>query len=143
MAKCKYCNADITRLDKDVCPFCGASKPLEGTDTSTQDITKVIGQVEKPVEIKHKKRVIALILSIIFGIFGAPFYYIGKLKNGFIALAISVVLIGGLGTGLFFAMNNVFGFLIPYFVLEIVHIILGIRFITSHNLVDKNGEFLE
>ena len=80
MAQCKYCHQQITRIDKEVCPFCGGKRPLDGTDTSTQDVTKVIGQLEHAVEIKHKKRIIAALLAIFFGLFGAPHFYLGKPK---------------------------------------------------------------
>ncbi len=56
MAQCKYCHASITRIDKEVCPFCGGKRPLDGTDTSTQDVTKIVDQLENAVEIKHKKK---------------------------------------------------------------------------------------
>ena len=45
MAKCKYCGAEISRLDKDNCPFCGGRKPLEGVDDSTQDMTKSLAEL--------------------------------------------------------------------------------------------------
>ena len=35
---------------------------IDGTDTSTQDVTKVIDQLEHPVKIKHRKRIVAAIL---------------------------------------------------------------------------------
>ena len=42
--KCKYCHEKISKLDKDVCPFCGGLKPLEGVEDQTQDITKALDQ---------------------------------------------------------------------------------------------------
>ena len=67
MAKCKYCHESITRLDREVCPFCGGLKPLEGTDDSTQDITKVIGQVERVENLQLHSKVVAAILAILLG----------------------------------------------------------------------------
>lgn len=145
MAKCKYCHSPISRLDKDVCPFCGGSKPLEGEDTSTQDVTKVINQLDHPVNIKHKKRIVAAILSVVFGFLGASHFYLGKCKKGLITLAISLVLIAGLGSILFFAAkwHSAFAFLIPYFVIEVVSLFNAYIYITRHNIQDSHGEFLE
>lgn len=144
MAKCKYCHETISRLDKEVCPFCGGLKPLDGTDTSTQDITKVIGQVDTKVEIKHKKRIITMILAVIGGFLGLHSYYLGKFKQGLITLGISAGFIGGLGTILFVtALKNAFAYLIPYFVIEFLMILVGIGYFVKHDVTDAHGEFLE
>ncbi len=145
MAKCKYCHEVISRLDKDVCPFCGGIKPLEGTDTSTQDVTKVIDQLDNKVEIKHKKRIIAAILCLLFGLFGLHQFYLGKNKKGLITLGVSVSFILILGLILFFAVGwkTPFAFLVPYFAVEAVMIDLATVYIKNHSIQDANGEFLE
>ena len=145
MARCKYCHESITRLDKEVCPFCGGLKPLEGTDDSTQDITKVIGQVENTESLKLHSKVVAAILAILFGVFGANLFYLGKFKKGLIVLAISVLFIVGFGSILFFAIpwHNALAFLIFYFILEALMIGVGIAYLTKHNITDKNGAFLK
>lgn len=145
MAQCKYCHASITRIDKEVCPFCGGKKPLDGTDTSTQDVTKIVDQLENAVEIKHKKRIVAAILAILFGFLGAPHYYLGKFKKGFLACAICVGLIAIIGLILFFGTKwqSAFAFLIPYFVVEAYSIFTAVIYLTKHNIQDSHGEFLE
>lgn len=145
MAKCKYCHQDISRLDKEICPFCGGLKPLEGTDTSTQDVTKVIDQLEHPVKIKHKKRIVAAILSALFGFLGASHFYLGKFKKGIFYLSFSLLLISGIGLILFFAVGwkSPFAFLVPYFVLEAVSLFNSYIYLTKHNIQDSHGEFLE
>ena len=145
MAQCKYCHARITRIDKEVCPFCGGKRPLDGTDTSTQDVTKIIDQLENPVEIKHKKRVVAAILALLFGFLGAPHIYLGKIKKGLVMALISVCFIGAVGLILFFAVkwHSVFAFLIPYFVVEAYCCYCAFVYLTKHNIQDCHGEFLE
>ena len=39
MPYCKNCGARITKFDKDLCPVCGAKKPLEGAHSDTIEIT--------------------------------------------------------------------------------------------------------
>ena len=125
MAKCKYCHENITRLDREVCPFCGGLKPLEGTDDSTQDITKVISQVEHAKDLKLHSKVVAAILAFVLGVFGAHTFYLGKYKKGLIILAISAILIGGLGSLIFFiAWKNVFAYLIFHFLILFIYIFL-------------------
>ena len=144
MAKCKYCHADITRLDKEVCPFCGGYKPLEGTDDSTQDITKVIGQVEHVENLKIHSKVVAAVLAIILGIFGANLFYLGKTKKALITIAISLVFIGGFGSLIFFlAWPSPLAYLIFYFVLEALMIGVGVGYLVKHNITDSNGAFLK
>ena len=145
MAQCKYCHETISRLDKDVCPFCGGFRPLDGTDTSTQDVTKVIDQLEHPVKIKHKKRIVAAILSILFGLFGANHFYLCKYKRGAIVALCYLAFIGGLGSILFFVANwhSAFAFLIPYFVVEFLSCFSAYCYLTKHSIQDSHGEFLE
>ena len=145
MAQCKYCHETISRLDKDVCPFCGGIKPLDGTDTSTQDVTKVIDQLEHPVKIKHKKRIVAAILSILFGFIGLNHFYLGKYKRGLIVASIYLALIGGVGSILFFLVGwkSALSFLIPYFVVEFLSCFSAYCYLTKHSIQDSHGEFLE
>ena len=145
MAQCKYCHQQITRVDKDFCPFCGGARPLDGTDTTTQDITKVVGSIEHPVEIKHKKRLITAIFAFLLGFLGVHEFYLGKIKKALITLAISIGLIFCIGLILFFAVgwHSPFAFLIPYFLIEAFMIFVGIGYLTRHDVTDSNGEFLD
>lgn len=145
MPKCRYCHESISRLDKEICPFCGGKKPLEGIDDSTIDITKVFNPVElKENKLKPRSKKVAGILAMFLGVFGIDEIYISRPKRALIAIAITLLIIGGLGTILFcFALKNVFGFLIPYFVIEIYYIFKGIYMLTSPTLKDGRGEFLK
>ena len=145
MAKCKYCHEVISRLDKDICPFCGGIKPLEGTDTSTQDVTKVIDQLENQVEIKHKKRIIAALLAIFLGFLGLHQVYLGKYKKALFTAIISLFCIGVVGTILFFAIkwHSVFAYLIPFFLVEGYMLFCGYVYLTNHSIQDSLGEFLD
>ena len=145
MAQCKYCHASITRIDKEVCPFCGGKRPLDGTDTSTQDVTKIVDQLENAVEIKHKKRWIAVVLSILFGFLGAPHFYLGKNKKGFLTATICLGFIAAVGLVLLFVVKlpAIWSFLIPYFGTEIYSLACAFVYITNHSIQDSHGEFLE
>jgi len=145
MPKCHYCHEQLSRLDKDVCPFCGAKKPLEGVDDSTVDITKMFDPIKTGPSLKPRSRVFAAILSFFFGIFGIHEFYIARSKRGIALLIISICLIGGLGTLLFFTglKNSVFAYLIPFFVVELYCILEGIVLLTSHTIKDGRGEFLK
>lgn len=146
MARCKYCGEEISRLDKDNCPFCGGRKPLEGEDDSTQDITQnLLGlDVDDERFPRHKSKIVAAILAFVLGIFGAHNYYLGKYKIGLITLSISLVSIAGIGSILFFAvLHNVLGYLIPYFVMEALMIGVGVSILLRHDVTDVNGEFLK
>ena len=146
MAKCKYCGSEISRLDKENCPFCGGRKPLEGVDDSTQDMTKALETLSElgVPEPKQKSKIVAAVLAFVLGIFGAHNYYLGKYRIGLIILGISVISIGGLGSLLFFCVfHNVLGYLIPYFVMQALMICVGISLLVRHDIKDASGEFLK
>ena len=144
MAQCKYCHETITRLDREVCPFCGGLKPLDGVNDKTQDITKVINQVEHADELKIHSKVVAAILAFILGIFGANLFYLGKTKKAIFVIAISLLFIGGFGSLVFFfGWSSPLAYLIFYFVLEALMIGVGIGYLVKHNITDSNGAFLK
>ncbi len=144
MAKCKYCGSEISRLDKENCPFCGGRKPLEGEDMTTQDMTKALESLDGIELPKPKSKIITAILAFVFGIFGAHNYYLGKYKIGLIIFGISTITIAGIGSILFFAvLHNVFGYLIPFFVMEALMIGVGLSFLLRHDIQDSRGEFLK
>ena len=147
MPKCKSCNADLSRLDKDICPFCGTLKPLEGVEHyQTEDITKAFNPIKDNLEdVKPKSKILAAILAMLVGIFGAHFFYLGKHKLGFILIGISVAFIGGVGSLIFFlsGLHNVFAYLIPYFLLEAAMIASGVTILTRNDIRDARGEFLK
>jgi len=146
MPKCKYCDAQISRLDKEICPFCGGLKPLDGVDNTTQDFTKAFEPFsQESKSIKYKSKILAGILAIVFGFLGVHSFYLGYKKVGFITLLISAILIGGLGSALFFsgAIQNALAFLIPYFAIEACMLDVGISCFFKHDITDANGEFLK
>ena len=147
MPKCKNCDANLSRLDKDICPFCGCKKPFEGQEEyETEDITKAFDPIKYNLDdVKRKSRVVAAILAMLLGVFGAHLFYLGKKKLGLITLGITIVFVSVIGFPLFFtgALANAFAFLIPYFVLEVLMIISGVMILVRHDIVDGKGAFLK
>ncbi len=143
MPKCKYCNELISRLDKDVCPYCGGLHPLEDSDNMTEDFTKAFNKIEVNDNVVTHKKITTFLLFIFLGIFGVPFFYLGYKKRGLFFLIFSIIFIGGFGSVMFFLVfKSIFAYLIFYFALEIVMIIFGLVYLFSHDKVDANGEFL-
>lgn len=147
MPKCKSCGAELSRLDKDVCPFCGTLKPLEGSnDYQTEDITKAFDPIKDDlVDVKHKSRILTALLAFFVGVFGAHFFYLGKKKLGLITIGITLLSIASIGCLLYFTglLHNVFAFLIPYFIIEALMIGSGIAILVRHDISDANGGFLK
>ena len=147
MHKCKYCGAQLSKLDKEICPFCGGKKPLEGVEDRTEDITKALdslSELEQKELGEPKSRVVTIVLAILFGIFGVHSFYLGYKRNGLVALLISAVVIGGGGSILFFtgAMPNALAYLVPYFVLEALMIGFTLFYLFRADIRDARGEFL-
>ena len=143
--KCRHCGENISRLDKDICPFCGGLKPLEGASNETQDITKVLEEVKVEHEVsKPKIRLVAFFLEFFLGILGADSFYIGKWKRALIFIGISIVFITGGGFALFFTgIPNAWAFLIPMFVDMTGHIIFSLNYLFRHDIKDSKGVFLK
>lgn len=146
MSKCKNCGANLSRLDKDICPFCGTLKPLEGQDDVTEDITKTFDPIKLDLDnVKYKSRIVAAVLAMTLGVFGIHAFYLKKYKLGLALLITTIVFVAGLGSALYFtgAIHNVLAFLIPYFVMEVAMIGSGLMILLRRDIVDGNGEFLK
>ena len=144
--KCKTCGATLSKLDKEICPFCGTRHPLEGMEDVTQDITKAFTPISKEyVQTKPKRKVVAMILSFFVGFLGVTSLYLGKKIQALVTFLISAVLIAGVGSILFFtgALSNALAFLIPYFVVEAISILGGLQIYFSNSITDARGEFLK
>lgn len=144
--KCRHCGENISRLDKDVCPFCGGLKPLEGAVDHTEDITKALEavKIEKKDQVKPKLRIVAFLLEFFLGIFGADSFYLGKWIKGLIVIGITFVATGLGGLALWLAgLHNPFAFLIPFFVVIVAHFIFSLNYVFRHDIKDSKGVFLK
>lgn len=146
MPKCKYCHENITKFDKEICPFCGGKKPLEGVDDSTYDITQFVDIMKKSdqeVKFKQRKRVTNGLLCMFLGIFGADAFYLGFKKIGFIRLIIDILIYAAISLILFFFTElSFYSFIIPFGVLFIIYFIIGIINLSIRGKKDINGVFL-
>lgn len=146
MPKCKYCHENITKFDKEICPFCGGKKPLEGVDDSTYDITQFVDIMKKSdqeVKFKQRKRVTNGLLCMFLGIFGADAFYLGFKKIGFIRLIIDILIYAAISLILFFFTElNFYSFIIPFGALFIIYFIIGIINLSIRGKKDINGVFL-
>lgn len=146
MAKCKYCHETISKLDKDICPFCGGLKPLEGLADYTEDFTRAFDPIKMDADAESKKRNTAAIFGFALGFFGGHYFYLGFIKNALIQLAINVVVVALLvllpillkiempisliffiALGLLFIGTNVF---------------FGLRYLNRSDLKDAKGDLL-
>lgn len=146
MPNCKNCGARLSKFDKDICPVCGMKKPLDGVNSNTIEITTEIQSVKGEFSnYKTKSRIVACVLSILFGWTGAPFYYVKHFLSGVFYFLASIIFAGGLFAIFYFfiSMELLFCILIPIIVIYVINLILGIVFLYYHDLKDGNGEFLK
>lgn len=144
MPRCRYCHAEITRLDKEICPYCGGLRPLEGSEDITEDVTRVLDPVAVEEAPKLKSRKAAGLFAIFLGVFGAHLFYLGKNKAGALVVAVTAAFIAGLGSLLFFtgAIHNALAFFIPYFIEEAGMIAAGIVIFKRPDMKDGKGDLL-
>lgn len=145
MPKCKYCHENITRFDKEICPFCGGKKPLEGIDDSTYDITQCIDIMKErgEMEFKQRSRVTNALLCMFLGMFGADAFYLGFTKIGIVRILINLVLIAAISLPLFFLTElSYLSFAIGGGALFVLYFIFGIVNFFIKGKKDANGVFI-
>lgn len=144
MPYCKFCHHEISKFDRDVCPFCGGLNPID-SEYKTMDVTRQIGKIKDDVELYQSKSHLTFSLFAMFlGMFGVHNFYIKKAKKGIVNLVTSILFEISLGLILFFsgALKNALAFLIPFFALFLFYIILGLVYLKKDSLKDGEGEFL-
>lgn len=147
MPKCKYCGENITKFDKEICPFCGGKKPLEGVESYTVDITQTINTVDKKTVENYKQhsKLVNSLLCMFLGIFGADSFYLGHFKLGISRLLVGLIYIISLFCILYFAVNLeiLYSLLISIGSIFVVYFILGIIGLFINSRKDRNGAFLK
>lgn len=143
MARCRSCNKQISRLDKDYCPYCGAPNPISAT-YETQDMTKEFGfSFANESLAKTKSHHAYGLLCMFLGYFGIHEFYVGKPRRGIIEILITLFIVGGIGSIVFFlAWPNVFAYLIPFFAIWVIDVIWGIFLYRANSIKDGKGELL-
>ena len=146
MPLCPKCKSKISRLDKEICPFCGELQPLKGSSYETMDITKVVGDplLEDTILYRAKSKKVAIILCVLLGFFGAHSFYVRKYKQALYFILFTIFLIGGIGTFLFFTFlkSSFWAYLLPFLVEEIVLIALSFKYAGRVDLKDGRGELM-
>lgn len=145
MPYCKNCHQKLTRLDKDICPYCGTPKPLEGISTETQDITTSFDPIQPEYkQVKAKSKVLTGILCIFFGILGVHGFYLQKFRLAFESILMSLLVIGGSFLVLYFTklLSWELALIVPASVCELFFLVMGIGYIVKSDIKDGRGEFL-
>ncbi len=145
MPYCRNCHQKIERMNKEFCPYCGTPRPLQGVSLETMDITKAIPTLasnEKLPRVRSRK--VAALLAAIAGLFGVHGFYMKKPQLGLTFILISVFLIGGIGTLLFFFVlkSSIWAFLIPIFTQIVFQCIFAFFLYKKEDLKDGNGELM-
>lgn len=147
MPKCKYCGENITKFDKEICPFCGGKKPLEGVESYTVDITQTINTVDKKTVENYKQhsKLVNSLLCMFLGIFGADSFYLGHFKLGISRLLVGLIYIISLFCILYFAVNLeiLYSLLISIGSIFVVYFVIGIIGLFLNSRKDSNGAFLK
>lgn len=146
MPYCRYCKRKIERMDKEICPYCGQRHPLEGVSLETLDITKAFnGPLAPDTElVRLKSRKTAALLCATLGMFGVHAFYIHKPKQALFFILTTLLLIGGIGTALFFTFLNgsLWAYLIPLFVQILFQNLFALTYVLREDVKDGIGELM-
>ena len=144
MPYCRTCHSKISKFDTDICPYCGTPHPID-PNYETMDITRGFAslqgqQYDLP---KAKKRKIMILLCALLGFFGAHWFYILRPKRGAVSIAISAIIVGGLGSILLVTPLPAWvGYLIAFGAIWAVYIIEAVLLCFIEAPKDGRGEFL-
>ena len=145
MPVCRHCGSRISKFDKDRCPVCGEINPLEGVSSDTIEITSRIDITPKDYnDFKPKKRSTFLLLACLIGWTGAEFFYLKYKRAGIIWLVINLLVLVGGFLGLFLgAKSLLLGLLIPFGVVYLLSIIMGLAIYFNPSFKDANENLLK
>lgn len=148
MPKCKYCGENITKFDKEICPFCGEKNPIDTEKEETCDVTQTLNTVnintKEKINIKEHKKIVNFVLCLLFGLFGVDSFYLGYKREGLIRILSTLLIYGGcfsLFYFLVFANNLVLSLTIPLAIIYFIYIVLSIVILIKRSK-DHNGVFL-
>jgi hypothetical protein len=144
MPYCKSCHREISKFDKDICPYCGEKNPIDAS-YETMDITQHIDPLAKGYGLyksKSHRRMIWLCATL--GYFGVHDFYLGFKKRAFIELFSTIFVVAGAGCTLYFTglLKNALAFIIPFLVVWLFYIAAALILRKNDSLKDSNGEFL-
>ena len=145
MPSCRNCGARLTKFDTDLCPVCGIKDPLQGANSETVEITSQIDLSEmKEGQKVVRRRKKMLLLFVLLGFTGAPFFYIKKNRTGLIWLFSNIAVMGALFL-LFFMVIKMplpLAIIIPVLTSYFVNIVTGVIYNFLPDLRDGEGEFI-
>ncbi len=143
MPYCKSCHKEISRLDNDVCPYCGEKDPI-AADYATKDVTSSIDPLKGTYDLyKSKSAKVYIALCMSLGFLGIHDFYIGFWKRGIAWLiAFAVIFGGGASLVYFLAWPSFLAFVVFFLAFVFVDICLGLILIHKQPLKDAEGEFL-
>ena len=143
MPTCRNCGREITRFDQDICPHCGAKRPIE-PGYETMDMTGFIDRMGGGVEELRpaRKEKTYRILLFLLGFLGADFFYLGKWERGLAVLFGGILIAGILAAGLYFVPGIGFwGILIACLLLILGNLVRAFLSL-GREIRDRDGEAL-
>ena len=152
MYKCKKCHQALTKFDKDICPYCGTVRPLEGQSDETQDVTQIIEaeNIKKDfIDYKPKKLLVYAFLLGFLGIFAAHLLYLKMYVKATFLFLSNIFFIGA--GGYLLSLLNIEEFSSMYYlywviaaaVLFAIYLIVAITVFLKKNVLDKDGQVLK
>jgi TM2 domain. len=145
MPSCRNCHKEISAFDKDVCPFCGTPHPID-ENYKTKDMTQFVDPVTGNYQLyKSKTHKAAGLLCLFLGFAGAHYFYLEEPKKGIASLLATLLLVGGIGCGLFFLvplLSNALAFVLPFAAIWLYYVVFSLFLFFKDSLKDGNGEFL-
>lgn len=144
--KCKNCGNNLTKFNKEICPYCGIKDPIDDyldSSNTTQAIDKIYEE-DKNFKQKDFKKYCFLLMFL--GIFGIDSIYLGKIYNLVVRLICNVCFFLILFLSIYLSNDSllVLSILLPIGILFLFYLIYGLIILfLDKKPKDKNGVYLK
>ena len=145
MPYCKNCHSRIDKFNKDRCPICGFERPLDDVSSDTVEITTSVDTSDLNLDYHPRSRKKLFIFFVLLGIFGVPYFYLYKAKQGVLYSIANLSVLAGLSV-IFIVIAQLhiaLGIVISLFAMILVNVFVGLYYYKAPNLKDGHGDFLE
>ena len=144
MLKCKNCGENLTKFNKEICPYCGCKNPLSESVAET-DTTKAISYVKEEFNINQKSFKSFIFLTCFLGIFGIEYIYLNKIKEFIFTLIANIILYLCIFFITFACTKEIWVLiLVPLFFIYFLSLVYALYLTLSKSKIkDKNGVSLK
>lgn len=147
MPKCRNCGEEITKFDKDICPYCGFKEPYDIDEYKTRDVTQTIDMIKDEnnhIDFIIHKKIIAFVFCLLLGFFSIDLVYLGYKKLAIVRTIINFVISSILFLFIFFLTElGFYSLLIAIGIPVSIYFFYSFSYLLRRGIRDSNGVYIK